>query len=564
VDHPLAPGSPPADTRPMLPRKRTLVASAATCAALAIPSVASAEDFCVGGPAGCNGTPVAAGGLKAALTAAESNGTDDRFFLAPGVYSADAFAHKSPERVQIIGAGADKSILRGSLADDAVLWLEGNPDSSVSSLTVQPTAGMTAGLVLQGTRARHVSVGPYGSGFTGFGAMLHGGGTFDDGRVDIGTSSTYAVLVAYAGTVTGSTLHAPAGVGVEAIAGTATVRRSTIGAAYGGVADTSRLTIADSVITGALVGGFAAPGMGGIGTTGTVDLDRVTIVGGKFGALAQADEAGENAAVHVKDSVISSVETPVARTATNGAAAATVTTDRSAYPAPATPVNDGPGKLVETGHLTVGPNFVDEAGGDFHLAAGSPLIDAGTAGALPAGATDRDGKPRASDGNGDCAPVPDIGAFEYQGTSPAACSAAPAPPSTTGGSGPTPAPPAQVVAPSISRLRVLPGRVEIGTALPKLVSTAVARPLGEIRFRLSKRATVTLRFVKIGANKDRVHKLRIKARKGRNRIRFAARLTRTVALKPGNYQLTAVATDPAGARSKRARTRVTVIKATRR
>jgi hypothetical protein len=99
------------------------------------------------------------------------------------------------------------------------------------------------------------------------------------------------------------------------------------------------------VITGGLMGAVAAPGSDGVDTTGMVDLDRVTVVGGKIGALVQADEAGENATVHVRDSVISGVETPVARAAINGAAAANVTTDRSAYLAPAQPIDDGPDSL---------------------------------------------------------------------------------------------------------------------------------------------------------------------------------------------------------------------------
>ena len=610
----------------MLASKRILVTAATVCAALVIPAVASAEDYCVGGPAGCTGTPVAAAGLKAAVDAAQSNGTDDRFILAPGVYSADTFSHKSSERVQIIGAGADKTILRGSLADDAVVWLEGNPDSSVSSLTVQATAGMTAGLVLEGARAQHVRVGVYGAGFSGFGVALLSGATLDDGRVDVGAGGAYAVVVAYSGTVTGSTLRASTGAGVEAYGGTATVRRSTLNAGLGAAADGSRLTISDSLITGGQLGATAAPGSGGVSTTATVDLDRVTMIGGKVGALAQADQPGENATVHVRDSVISGVEIPVARSAVNGATAATVTTDRSAYPAPAQPVDEGPGKLVETRHLTVSPGFLDDAGGDFHLAANSPLIDAGTPGALPVGAVDRDGRPRVSDGNGDCVRVNDIGAFEYQGTRVRAVAAAAAASAATGqavsfsakgscvpgpaaptirwrfddgaaaagaivthafatpgrhtaavtvsdGHGrsaqaiaavevtapPSPAP----VGPRLSSLRVTPTRVQIGSASTKLVRTAVRRPLATIGFRLSERATVTLRFAKLTrSGKPRTVKrtVKITARKGRNRIRFAGRLSRTVTLTPGSYRLTAIATDSAGHRSKRAGTRFTAVK----
>jgi hypothetical protein len=619
-----------AETGAMLSRKRLLLAAATACAALAIPPVASAEDFCVGAPAGCTGTPVAANGLKAALTGAQSNGSDDRFFLAAGVFSADGFSHKSPERVEISGTSAGNTTLRSTLADDAVLWLEGNPASSVSSLTVEATGGMTAGLMLQGAHAQRVTVGVNGAGFSGYGAALLGGASFDDGRVDLGSSNGFAVAVLN-GAVTGSTLNATNGVGVGAFGGAATVRRSTLSAGLGAVADGSRLAITDSVIDAAQIGVGAFPGFGLVGTTATVDLARMTIVGGgKVGVFADADEAGEHATVHMRDSVINNNDTPVARSATNGATTANVTTERSLYPVATQPINVGPGHITETGHLTVNPGLVDEAGGDFHLAAGSPLIDAGTPGDLPAGAVDRDGRARASDGDGDCAHVSDIGAFEYQGSNARAVATAAA---ATAGVGqavgfsaagsciPGPEAPtvgwsfddgatatgaavthafqtpgrhsatvtvtdghghsaqatagvdvtapaaAAAAAPSLGRLRVAPTRVQIGTRLPKPVRRAVERPLATIGFRLSTRATVTLRFAKLtssGKARPVKTKVRINARKGRNRIRFAARLTRRMALAPGNYRLTAVATDTAGARSKPAKTRFTAVKPTQR
>ena len=48
-------------------------------------------------------------------------------------------------------------------------------------------------------------------------------------------------------------------------------------------------------------------------------------------------------------------------------------------------------------------------------------------------------------------------------------------------------------APRITRLRVTPTHVQIGTRPPRLVRAAVKRPLGTISFRLSKPAKVTLR-----------------------------------------------------------------------
>ena len=49
-------------------RRPALLGAAIVSAAFALPTVASAKDFCVGAPAGCTGTPVPAAGLKTALT----------------------------------------------------------------------------------------------------------------------------------------------------------------------------------------------------------------------------------------------------------------------------------------------------------------------------------------------------------------------------------------------------------------------------------------------------------------------------------------------------------------
>ncbi len=60
------------------------------------------------------------------------------------------------------------------------------------------------------------------------------------------------------------------------------------------------------------------------------------------------------------------------------------------------------------------PLFVDPAGGDFHLQATSPCIDAGDNNAPGLPAEDFEGDPRVIDGDQDGNPVVDIGADEYQ------------------------------------------------------------------------------------------------------------------------------------------------------
>jgi hypothetical protein len=587
---------------------RTLLAAATACAALAIPATASAKDFCVGGPAGCSGTPVAAGGLKAALTAAQGNGSDDRFFLAPGIYAADAFSHQSPERVQIIGAGAGKTIMSGSIDDDWVLTLAGNPDSSVSGVTLAPTAAPRGALMmLNGADAHGVTIDAKSAGaHFSYGAVLYGGsGTFDNGRIDLATANhAYAIAAIDSGTVSDSTVIAHAAYGaVIAAGGEVAVRRSTLEAPVGAIADGGHLTISDSLIDlrglGAGAGVAAMPGAFGIGKISSVDIDRSTIVGsgGKFGVAADAEETGESATAHVRDTVISGFDAPVARVAGVGTIGATLTTDRSVYPAPVAPIDVGTGHLIETRHVAVSPGFVGN--GDFHLAAGSALIDAGSPGSVPAGTVDRDGRPRASDGNGDCARINDIGAFEYQGTKTKAIAHAakatavagtPVAFTAAGSCIPGPGTPtigwrfddgAQATGAAVAHAFATPGRhtatvtVTDGhghtaqastaitvTAAPVVVAPRISRlrvtpkPVhvgkrASIRFRLTAPATVTVRIAKVGHGKRRT--LTLTAHQGANKLRL-----RKSSLKPGRYRLTAVATTTTGQRSNRARIRFTV------
>jgi hypothetical protein len=89
------------------------------------------------------------------------------------------------------------------------------------------------------------------------------------------------------------------------------------------------------------------------------------------------------------------------------------------------------GTDIGDGTLTLGPGNINldplfAGPSDFHLLAGSPSIDA--ADPLPAVPVneDFDGALRPVDGNGDCAPRADMGAYELQLPPPAACLPPPA------------------------------------------------------------------------------------------------------------------------------------------
>jgi hypothetical protein len=555
----------------MVLRRSALLTAALASVALALPALASAKDYCFRNPPGCSGAIYDDGELANALAAAESNGTDDRFFLGAGPYVNGPFSYQSSERVDIIGAGADKATLESD-APGSVLMLGGNPDSSVRGVTVKPVGSSSVGLRLTGTHARGVGVDAAAAPALLAGVIASDGAVFDDGSVDIGSVWMLpdVLVLDNSATVTDSRLVAPRGYGVLSTLSDATVRRSTLDAKFGASASAGHLTVSDSLIDLRGKGSNAqGPAIGvGVGpdgsaTTATADLDRLTIVGSTpdtvetIGVAAGANGATQSATLHLRDSVISGAGVPLSRQGINGATV-NLSTDRSLYPQPVFPISGGAGTLLEEHRLSGSPGFVDGPGGDFHLAGGSALIDAGTPGALPPGTADRDGNPRPSDGDSDGTAISDVGAFELQGTTGSTGGTAGG--GSGGGGG-------DRTAPVISRLRVPRARITLGTRLPRLLAASTTRRAGTIGFVLSKGAQVRLRFARLGKD-GRARTIRtrlsITARPGANRIRFSGRLNRRVRLTASVYRLTAIAVDASGARSKPVSTRFRAIRRTHR
>lgn len=72
-------------------------------------------------------------------------------------------------------------------------------------------------------------------------------------------------------------------------------------------------------------------------------------------------------------------------------------------------------KTGSFGNISADPKFVSPSSFDFHLASGSPAIDAGNNSAAYIPAKDLDGNPRQLDSSGKLYPIVDIGTYEFAG-----------------------------------------------------------------------------------------------------------------------------------------------------
>jgi hypothetical protein len=221
-----------------------------------------------------------------------------------------------------------------------------------------------------------------------------------------------------------------------------------------------------------------------------------------------------------------------------------ISTDYSDY----TGTRQGAGAVTEAHQLNVDPGFVNASAGDYRLAAGSPLIDAGD----PAGPTvgesltDLAGDPRVVGGR------LDIGAYEFQPPPPPPATKDTTPPvfssvSETNkvfavGKASTPVS-ARKRKPKIgttfrftlseaSKVRLAVAQKLAGRRAGKSCRKPTKRSHGKRCTRLVKRGTLTRN-----------------ATAGPNSVKFSGRIGRR-ALKPGRYRVTIIATDAAGNASK--------------
>ena len=509
-----------------------VLVTGAVVVACALPSVASATDYCVGQNTSC--APVNhRDKFQNALTAAAATPEADRVLLGAETYTAptiDGFVYNAPgSPVQIVGAGVGRTILTGPTGANSVLALSGAVGSEVSDLTIQIPQGAEAGLHTDNV-ARRIEVDdatPFNASHTG--VFLSNGATLEDSTVTLVDGPTRGVFVVD-GHVTHSTVTGATGITINtgSIEGSR-VKGLTGVEAYGGTSSIVSSQIIGGEDYGIHVGSYAW-----VDRT-TVNADNVTILGAGPGSGVYATtklDTGWSAELHLTNSVIRGFASSLGASAL-GTGEAKVVASYSDYAPPSAGAAEGAKASISEANISNVGNagFADSAHGDFHLLPGSPLIDAGDPATVQG--LDLDGNPLITDGTGDGTARRDIGAFEAPAGSP---SGQPAPTDTQ--------------APLITSFRATPKLFAIGRA--STPRAARAHHGTRFRYTLSEQARVSVKIQRrLRGHRARyrtVGKLTRSGKAGVNRIRFTGRIGKR-ALRAGRYRARMTAIDTAGNRS---------------
>jgi hypothetical protein len=442
------------------PRRRIalIAAPAAMLAGLVLAPSAGALVYCVPSNAvdpACQ-TPQAT--LQAALNAANANAGNDTVRLGVGTFTdADSFGFTyfaGDGNVSIIGAGQGQTTLTtppdpGDMfhVNNVLRLDDSGGGSSVSDLTVSLPTPSNNNMFGSQYRAVEVEQGQIDRlTITAPAIPINSYGFFvDTGPTTIDNSTVMfpapggenAVIADGAVQITDSDFTADSPVVIrEPAAATHSIDRTSITA----VGNTTGVDVEEGTVnlSNSLIDlgttqaqGVRARGGNAVSEAAIVNLDHVTIVGTDLSAEGVRVEANDNAnadssTANIANSVIHGVGIPIRRIADN-MDAANVTTSYSNYNVAANVESNGAngtGMIIFTNQTNFPPGFV--GGGNFHLAAGSMLLDIGDPADPPMGALDIDGNARAlSSMTATCAgPVAgrrDIGADEFVPGMPAGC-----------------------------------------------------------------------------------------------------------------------------------------------
>jgi hypothetical protein len=554
---------------------RSLRAFLLTAVLLAICApAAGATTFCVPAfhaacPAG--GGRVAQASLQTALKTSGDDGTPDRVVLAAGTFAEpDTIDLDSGDNddLEIAGAGPAASVITTTAAGNIfVVNFSSARDITMRDVSIRVPAAFPdgQGSALQADDStledvRIESLNPGSDGINAIGDVTvrrtrifaSGSGSIGEG---VRTSNADSGLL----TVTDSAIEdASWGLSGSAVDQDLEVRRTRVEAdAY-----CLRLSGGQAALVENSICRFTGDGepisLSGDANGGPVSatLRHMTIAGTAVDPSDPAivvtvqDESGAHAAqAIVSDTVVTGFGTGFARTAPSSASKgnALITVRYSHLPLSGTGVGDGSVTLLSNLNAAGADPLLDA---DLRPLSGSPVVDKGDPATAGLPTSDIAGAVRPSDGDGDGTARRDMGAYERPaptsspdpvdpGTPPAS-PAGPVPAAATSVPGPAVTPPAlparDVTAPTISRLRF--GR------------RVSARRGGTVTFTLSETANVEVTF-RPGLKK--AVRLKRRGRSGVNRLTIGKRK-----LRAQRQQVTVVAVDAAGNRSKPLRTRLTV------
>lgn len=421
---------------------RHLLVAVGVVVALALGTAsASAATFCVQAPAGCTGTAEAT--ISDAIGAAQSSAGRDTIQIAGNhTYNeSGGLLVMTGNPVDIVGIGSPQPVITDTADFSATLLEIDDTTSTIANVDFAiPSGAADMALAMAGTSASGIHVtGPLSGNSTGIDLV-------GDGTVLSGSS----VVLPFAAQPPG-----PNGtVGLTVNGDNEVVRDSSFEAStagrigLGSSQRLSRLTLTgavgleqnggtDSVLEDSLV---LVTGTNGFQPTGlvvdppgaspeTLTARNVSVIDrgghGSDGAVGvESTTSDGDAKAILRGTIVRGFATVDLLTTTQPNA--TIDTDYSDWGTSqnlaATPVVRGPHDL------NVDPGFVNAAAGDFHLAASSPLIDAGEPGGLQAGesATDFFGADRLAAGRTPCLYARDIGAAEFQPGTPVARASGPA------------------------------------------------------------------------------------------------------------------------------------------
>jgi hypothetical protein len=545
---------------------------------LALPGMAGATVFCVDTDPGVlidndsidPSCEAPQGTILSALLAAQGQAGTDTVLIGPGSYTLPSAPNESEVHyssggvLHLRGIGDPHLTMGGTQGLQTGMNIFTGDGSSVEGFSMTIPANVDSsgdwalavgaeGAGQMVVRDLHID-GP--SATNADGIVLNHGATLIDSTVALPAvaSPTNTAVAAVTGDAALLRDDITADVGIVGSGNTVTVEGSTVKAWWGIETDGGALAVRDSLIevekrSGAV--GIKLANDNNSNSTILGTIEGVSVVGGEgtttAGIRVQANQNQETANATIADTVISGPAKAL-QVWSDAGREAKATVLYSNYDPAKVDLNDnldgagavGTSTYLPTSDTNLSPGFVDPSGGDFHLAPGSALIDAGDPAAPPVGALDLDGEARAIAGTCGGPARRDIGADEFA----PACAPAAEGVGTESGS----------AAPGGSGESTAGGQTGSTGKRSAVPDTTVALRGKHLVKAAGKRAKVT---VVLGSTvAGATYRCRIDGKPWR-----PCAATKTLHLKPGRHKITAVAATSAGSDPTPAVVRVRVVEA---